>query len=112
MKFNEKERIVQFVNKDILEAFKKLEKDDPNLFKFINRALDDLKENPFCGVIIPKKLHPKEYVTKFGITNLWKYDLPSAWRLLYTVKGNEIRIISIVLEWMDHKTYERKFKYG
>ncbi len=46
MRFREKERIVRFVNEDILKAFKKLKKNNPNLFKFIDRALDDLKEKP------------------------------------------------------------------
>jgi len=32
MKFNEKERIVRFVDENVLKAFKQLEKDNPNLF--------------------------------------------------------------------------------
>lgn len=45
------------------------------------------------------------------LTNLWKYDLPDAWRLIYTIKEDEIKILSIILEWFDHKEYERKFNY-
>lgn len=30
--------------------------------------------------------------------NLWKYDLPKAWRLIYSVANGEVCIISIVLE--------------
>lgn len=36
---------------------------------------------------------------KYGVDNLWKYDLPKGWRLLYSVRGNEIIVISIILEW-------------
>ncbi len=39
------------------------------------------------------------------------YDLPSAWRLIYTIESDEIKIVSIILEWFDHKDYEKKFNY-
>ena len=68
-------------------------------------------QNAFCGTQIPKRLFPKEYIQKYGITNLWKYDLPKAWRLLYSVAKDEVVVISIILEWFDHKEYERRFKY-
>jgi hypothetical protein len=54
---------------------------------------------------------PKEYIKKYGIENLWKYNLPNAWRLLYSVARDEVMVISIVLEWLPHKKYERRFKY-
>lgn len=66
-----------------------------------------MKKNPFCGIQIPKKLIPKIYIKNYGIDNLWKYDLPKAWRLLYSIVGNEIRIIAIVIEWLSHKEYEK-----
>ncbi len=53
----------------------------------------------------------REYVRNYGITNLRKYNLPDAWRLLYTIVGNEIEIISVLLEWLSHKEYERRFGY-
>ena len=46
------------------------------LLKFINQALDNIEQNAFCGIQIPKKLIPKEYKKRFGIENIWKYDLP------------------------------------
>ena len=39
------------------------------------------------------------------------YNLPNAWRLVYTIKEDEIRILSIILEWFNHKDYEKKFNY-
>lgn len=107
-------KYVAFADKKIKDSFDKLKKgkfEDKELYKFINRALDDLKNNPFVGVKIPKKQWPKEYVKKYEINNLWKYDLPNAWRLIYTIKGNGIEIVAIVLEWFDHKKYTKKFKY-
>ncbi len=73
--------------------------------------MDDLKKDPTCGIKIPKKIWPKEYSKKYSITNLWKYDLPSAWRLIYTIESDEVRIMNIILEWFTHKDYEKRFKY-
>lgn len=82
------------------------------LHKQINKALENLEENAFCGIQIPKNLIPKEYEKRFGkLTNLWKYNLPDAWRLIYTIKNNKINLLSVILDWMDHKNYERRFGY-
>ena len=100
---------VQFANKKVEDAFDKLT--DRNLKRFLERALKDIEDNPFCGVQIPKRLIPKEYITKHNIRNAWKYDLPGAWRLIYSIEGGTAVILTIILEWMDHKEYERRFKY-
>ena len=108
-----KTRVV-FADKKVKEAYEKLKDsktEDKQLFKWLNRAFDDLAENAFCGIQIPKKLIPKEYLKKYKIDNLWKYDLPKAWRLMYSVVRDEIIIISIILEWLPHKEYEKRFKY-
>ncbi len=102
---------VAFADKKVKKAFEALKEKDPKLHKFISRAIDDLKENPFCGISIPKKLIPRIYIKKYRTNNLWKYNLPGAWRLLYSVIGSEVSIVSIILEWLPHKKYERKFKY-
>ena len=104
---------VAFANESLKEAFRELEKgdfQDKHLFSFLNRAIDDLFKNPSCGTKIAKRLWPKEYI-KQGITNLWKYNLPDSWRLVYTIKQDEIYIVSVLLEWFDHKGYERRFHY-
>jgi len=93
------------------EGLKDSEVEDKMLYKWISRAIDDLEENAFCGIQIPKKLIPKIYINKYKIDNLWKYDLPKGWRLIYSVAGDGVCIISIILEWMDHKNYERRFNY-
>jgi len=105
---------IRFAEERIKKALDKLKvskTEDKNLHKWINRALDDIEENAFCSIQIPKKLIPKEYIQKYKIDNLWKYDLPGGWRLIYSVAKSEIIIISIVIEWMPHKEYERRFKY-
>jgi Txe/YoeB family toxin of Txe-Axe toxin-antitoxin module len=107
----EGERFVAFADEKVKEAYELLKKENPELFKFIERAIDDLKKDPYCGIAIQKRLIPKIYIKKYNIDNLWKYDLPGAWRLLYSVISDRIKIISIILEWMDHKQYERRFGY-
>lgn len=102
---------VVFADEKVKKTFEKLKQRDKMLYKWLNRAFDDIAENAYCGIAVPKKLIPKKYIQKYNISNLWKYDLPKGWRLLYSVGKNDIRIISIILEWLDHKNYERRFKY-
>lgn len=106
---------VQFTDEKIRKAFEELEKSnsqEQKLYLWLERAFADIEENAFCGIQIPKRLIPKSYLDKNGIKNLWKYNLPDAWRLLYSIEHGEVFIVSIVLEWMPHKEYERKFGYG
>ena len=79
---------VAFINKKLKGQFDSLKSgksEDQKLYKFIDRALDDSKTDITCGVKVPKKLWPKSYVQEYGLTNLWKYNLPDAWRLIYTI---------------------------
>ena len=110
------ERILQvaFADVSLKNAFEELKKgkyEEQQLVTFLERAISDLKKNSFCGIRIPSKLWPKEYLKKYKIDNLRKYDLPNGWRLIYTIKGNELEIISVLLEWFNHKNYDKKFKY-
>ena len=102
---------VVFISDQLEKDFNKLKDNDP-IKKGIIRAIKDLQQNAFTGIQIPKRLFPKQYIQEYEIKNLWKYDLPNGWRLLYTVTAeNEVELISAILEWFDHKNYERKFNY-
>ena len=50
---------------------------------------------------------------KYGITNLFRVELPNYWRMLYTLSNgeSEIEIIAFVLDLVDHKVYDKKFGY-
>ena len=109
-----KETFVAFIDEKIKRDFESLKGgkfEDEKLFGFIKRAISDLKENPTCGAKIQKDRWPKRYIQDYQITNLWKYDLPNSWRLIYTLYTNEVKILAFVLEWFDHKSYEKRFGY-
>lgn len=102
---------VKFISDELEKSFNSLRDDDP-IKKGIMRAIKDLRENAFCGIQLPKRLFPQGYIQKYYLKNLWKYDLPNAWRLIYTITPeNEVDLISAILEWFDHKEYERRFRY-
>ncbi len=109
-----KEIQVAFIDEHLKATFEKLKDgkfEDKEIYKFIQNAISSLAENPENGIKVPKKLWPQQYIKEYKILNLWKYDLPKAWRLIYTIKETEVEIISVILEWFDHKAYERRFGY-
>lgn len=104
----------RFADEATKEAYYKLEKGDASekeLFRFIHQAMDNIERNAFCGIQVQKKQIPREYIKKYGAMNLWKYDLPNAWRLIYTIRAGKAVVVSVVLEWLAHKEYERRFNY-
>lgn len=101
---------IRFINEKLKIKFKQLEKDNKELYMWINNAMNILENNAHAGIHIKKRLIPKNY-KQHGITNLWKYNLPKGWRLIYSVAHEEVIVVSIVLEWFDHKNYERRFNY-
>jgi len=109
-----KENEVGFITKKLKSEYLLLGEgkyEDTQLFNFIQRAISDLRKNPTCGIKIPKNLWPKEYVTEYGVNNLWKLNLDSYWRMIYTIVGDQAQLIGIILEVLDHKKYDRKFGY-
>ncbi|MFT4308024.1 MAG: hypothetical protein ACMXYM_01495 [Candidatus Woesearchaeota archaeon] len=105
---------VRFFDARTKRAYESLrEGDDANrrLYGSITGALDALEANAFCGVQIPKRIIPKPYASR-GIRNVWKHDLPNGWRLIYSVQAGDSIVISLVIEWFDHKNYERRFGYS
>ena len=102
---------VVFADEDLEKAFEGLPEND-SIKKGISKAIRDIEENVFCGRSVKKNLIPKHLIQKFSINNLWIYNLPSAWRLLYSITSSEdIKIIAAILDWMDHKDYERLFNF-
>ncbi len=85
--------------------------ENQTLLRSLQRALEMLKSNPFGGIQIKKSLIPMKYIENYDVNNLWKFDLSNYWRMIYTVRGNEVEIISFILDIIDHKTYNKIFGY-
>ena len=90
---------VRFADEKVRKAFEELKNSaaEGNLYRFLVRAFEGLEEDAFCGIQIPKRLIPKEYIRKYGIDNCWKYNPPNAWRLLYSVARDEVVVVSLSL---------------
>lgn len=104
--------------KEFDEEFEKLKKrakqgdgESVKLVKLIEKGINKLKYDYKYGDHVSKEKIPKEYIEKYEVKNLWKLDLSSFWRLVYTVRGSDIEVISVLLEVLDHKKYDRKFGY-
>ena len=81
------------------------------LLSLIDNTVKELSSDREAGRKIPRALWPREYVQKYDVTNLWKYNLDSYWRLIYTVTGTEIEMFLICIDFMPHPVYDRKFGY-
>ena len=81
------------------------------LLKSIKQKAEFIKNNPFYGDPIAKNLIPKEYKIKYKTSNLFRAELSQFWRMLYTLKGDEINIIAFVLDIISHPEYNKKFGY-
>jgi hypothetical protein len=81
------------------------------LVKIIDGGTAKLKQNREAGKRIPKRLIPRVYVAKYGVTNLWKLNLDRYWRMIYTIVGDDVQLVSIVIEVLNHKRYDRRFGY-
>jgi hypothetical protein len=77
------------------------------LLRSIRQKIEFLKINPFYGDNIPKKQIPKGY----AVANLWRVELTNYWRMLYTIRGDEVEIICVILDITDHERYDKKFGY-
>lgn len=101
-------------DRDFLKLKKRAEKGDgeaKQLLQLIGNATDELSVDREAGKKVPRKLWPGEYIQKYGITNLWKYNLDPYWRLTYTLTGDAVKMYLIYLEYLPHPEYGRKFGY-
>lgn len=103
--------LLEYADEKVKKTLNKLEKRDKELYEHIKNALRNITDDPVCGIKIKTKLIPREWRKRYGINNLYKYNLPSAWRLIYSLAGNKVELIAIILGCFNHKEYERKFNY-
>lgn len=84
---------------------------DQQLLKSIENKIAYLKMNSQAGIAIPKSQIAKKYIELYSVTNLWKLDLVDGWRLIYTLKNEEVEILAVILDFYDHPTYDKLFGY-
>jgi len=103
---------VVFYEEKLRDIFKDLKESDPDFYKELQKAREEISKNIFCGRQVRKKLIPKEFIKKYNLNNLWIYNLRSGWRLLYVITNpTKVEIIAVILDWMNHKDYEKLFKF-
>jgi len=103
---------LRFADANVKKAYDKVKNSEfSELRRHLAMAFKEIDKSPSCGIAVSKSLIPKIYAKKYGINNLFKYDLPAGWRLLYSLDKDGIEVIAIILEWLNHKDYERRFKY-
>lgn len=98
---------------NLLEEKSADSKTERMLFDAINQKIALIKVNIHYGNPVAKDLIPKEYKIRYGITNLFRVELPNFWRMLYTLIDGEkdIEIIIFIINIIDHKNYNKKFRY-
>lgn len=113
VKFDRRARIeYQELQKAVLEGQKAKKKPTyEQLLCSINNALKNIKIDYKYGDLIPKKYITKAAIQRYGTAKILRVELVGYWRLLYTILGDEIKIIAFVLEYMDHDTYNKIFGY-
>jgi len=101
---------VVFIDDKLENTFNLLPDEDP-LKKGIIKAIQDIRKNCFSGEIAKKdSVILKNYGKTHGAKNLRVYDLPLAYRLMYTITPLDVEIVSIILDWMAHKSYDKMNK--
>ncbi len=81
------------------------------ILRSINRIKETLKQDPFAGEQIKKRQISPKYIINYDVENLWRIELANRWRLIYTITGNKLEIISFILDIIDHKEYDKIFGY-
>ena len=88
-------------------------KTDKTILNGIRKKTQLIRWDVHYGQPIAKSKIPDEYKKKYGVTNLFRVELPYFWRMLYTLTDSEtkIEIIAFILDIMDHPAYNKKFGY-
>jgi len=96
---------------DFLREQAKKSKVEKSIISALQKKIELLKLNHHYGHPIAKKLIPRYYIQKYEIINLFRFELPNFWRVLYTTQNNKIKIIAFIIDIVNHKKYNKRFKY-
>ena len=76
----EAEEVYNYLNKEAQNS-----KTERMILNALNKKKELIKANIHYGEPIAKNLIPQEYQVKYGVTNLFRVELPAYWRMLYTL---------------------------
>jgi hypothetical protein len=111
----EAEEVYNYLNKEVAEvkASGRKRTSEVKIFEAFRKKKELVKANHHYGQPIAKTKIPQKYKAKYGITNLFWVELPHYWRFLYSLTDgdSEIEIIAFVLDIVDHKKYDKLFRY-
>ncbi len=102
---------IEFLQIAVEEKKKQQKPTCKQLLKSLHENFKKIQSNPYYGDLIPKKYLNKKIINEYGTNSIYRVELIGYWRLLYTLRGNEIIIVAIILDFMDHKDYDKLFKY-
>lgn len=97
---------------DCLQQFRDAAGDSkPNrmLMDAVLERIEWLKKNPQLGIRVPKRQVPKKYL-RDDISAVLLLKLPMFWRMLYTVRRDEEKIV-LILDILSHPEYDALFGY-
>ena len=83
----------------------------------LNRLARSLRDDPQVGTFLRLRRIPRATVHRWEarvgrLSNLYKVDLPGAWRALYTVGSDGPLRVVLVLEVVSHTEYDRLLGFG
>lgn len=84
-------------------------KDDQSIARRVRALRPILLHDCLHGEVVKRARIPASLIREYGIENLFVDDLPSFWRLLYTVVHEGADRVVVVLEIVDHGAYDRWF---
>jgi hypothetical protein len=110
MGFRAREIVLSPAADDVLRALE--ESPDPpsaSIARRVRALRSLLLADCLHGEVVKKERIPPALRRKHGLENLYVEDLPSFWRLLYTVVRDRNERYIVVVEIADHETYSGWF---
>jgi hypothetical protein len=99
-----------WLSEDAVENRKRLTKEQEKKLLWWR---DRLVHDSTVGDNIRKSMIPNALKKGYEIDNLWRLELPSAWRVLYTIASRPAgQPEIIILRILSHKDYDRLFGYS
>ena len=95
------------------EHLRRLERDPARSSALMARRIRSLRSvllaDCLHGEVVKKDRIPRVLRDTYGLENLYVEDLPSFWRLLYTIVRDRGERYVVVVEIADHEAYDRWF---